>query len=269
MLLALRRHISAPVDLIMARPRISRFGTACSIRRCLYRRRRSNRSGRGGAAARSRAAPGRRPVVQRESERPGLCAARRPSAPVSRLRPRRTTGAGNCSATSRDSSGRQRRKAPNYSPLAAPCDRAAARSMTLCRVNSMRSRKRSPCPPSPASSTSPSRCRSMALSARGRSTPACSDFAKSRGRRRSSRAPASGTPSARRSCTSRRANTSPPQPTDYHPALVVDDIDAWRARFAEHDVDISDQPTIYNRRRFDVRDPFGNRIEIMTEGDAT
>ncbi|HEY7801768.1 MAG TPA: VOC family protein [Dehalococcoidia bacterium] len=61
----------------------------------------------------------------------------------------------------------------------------------------------------------------------------------------------------------------PAQMTDYHPALVVDDIDAWRARFAAHDIEISDQPTIYNRRRFDVRDPFGNRIEIMTEGDAT
>ena len=64
-------------------------------------------------------------------------------------------------------------------------------------------------------------------------------------------------------------NHVPDGDTDYHPALVVDDIDAWRARFAENGVDVTDQPTIYNRRRFDIRDPFGNRIEITTEGDAT
>lgn len=56
---------------------------------------------------------------------------------------------------------------------------------------------------------------------------------------------------------------------DYHPALIVDDIDAWRALFREHGVEVHDQPTIFGRRRFDVRDPFGNRIELTTEGDAT
>jgi catechol 2,3-dioxygenase-like lactoylglutathione lyase family enzyme len=57
-------------------------------------------------------------------------------------------------------------------------------------------------------------------------------------------------------------------PGDHHPALVVDDIDGWRERLAQHGVEISDQPTIYNRRRFDARDPFGNRLEFTTEGDA-
>jgi catechol 2,3-dioxygenase-like lactoylglutathione lyase family enzyme len=61
----------------------------------------------------------------------------------------------------------------------------------------------------------------------------------------------------------------PEEKGDRHPALVVDDIDAWRARFAEYEIEVSDQPTIYNRRRFDIRDPFGNRIEITTEGDPT
>ncbi|MBF6599992.1 MAG: VOC family protein [Dehalococcoidia bacterium] len=61
----------------------------------------------------------------------------------------------------------------------------------------------------------------------------------------------------------------PHEPTDYHPALVVDDIDAWRARFVRHGVEVRDQPTIYKRRRLDIRDPFNNRIEIMTEGDGT
>ena len=60
----------------------------------------------------------------------------------------------------------------------------------------------------------------------------------------------------------------PGETGDRHPALVVDDIDAWRARFAEHNVDVIDQPTLYNRRRFNVRDPFGNLLELMTEGDA-
>lgn len=55
---------------------------------------------------------------------------------------------------------------------------------------------------------------------------------------------------------------------DRHPALVVDDIDAWRARFHEHGVEVIDQPTIFGRVRFNVRDPFGNLLELMTEGDA-
>lgn len=57
-------------------------------------------------------------------------------------------------------------------------------------------------------------------------------------------------------------------PGDRHPALVVDDIDAWRGRFREHAVDVIDQPTLYGRRRFNVRDPFGNLIELTTEGEA-
>lgn len=64
-------------------------------------------------------------------------------------------------------------------------------------------------------------------------------------------------------------DAAPEEKGDRHPAFVVDDIDAWRGRFIEHGIAVVDQPTIYNRRRFDVRDPFGNRIEIMTEGDGT
>lgn len=59
----------------------------------------------------------------------------------------------------------------------------------------------------------------------------------------------------------------PEEKGDRHPALVVDDIDAWRERFEQHGVPVDDQPTIYNRRRFNVRDPFGNLLELMTEGD--
>jgi catechol 2,3-dioxygenase-like lactoylglutathione lyase family enzyme len=62
-------------------------------------------------------------------------------------------------------------------------------------------------------------------------------------------------------------DNAPRENGDRHPALIVDDIDAWRERFAAHNVDVIDQPTIYNRRRFNVRDPFGNLLELTTEGD--
>ena len=58
-----------------------------------------------------------------------------------------------------------------------------------------------------------------------------------------------------------------PEKGDRHPALVVDDLEGWRARFTEHGVELIDQPTIYGRRRFNVRDPFGNLLELMTEGE--
>jgi catechol 2,3-dioxygenase-like lactoylglutathione lyase family enzyme len=57
-------------------------------------------------------------------------------------------------------------------------------------------------------------------------------------------------------------------PGDRHPAFAVDDIDAWRSRFGEHNVTVIDLPTLYGRVRFNVRDPFGNLIELTTEGEA-
>lgn len=60
---------------------------------------------------------------------------------------------------------------------------------------------------------------------------------------------------------------APVEKGDRHPALVVDDIDGWRARLVSAGVEVTDQPTIFGRRRFDIRDPFGNRIELMTEGN--
>jgi catechol 2,3-dioxygenase-like lactoylglutathione lyase family enzyme len=59
----------------------------------------------------------------------------------------------------------------------------------------------------------------------------------------------------------------PGSPGDRHPALVVDDIDAWRRHLADRGVEIAEQPTLFGRERFNVRDPFGNLIELMTEGD--
>jgi catechol 2,3-dioxygenase-like lactoylglutathione lyase family enzyme len=60
----------------------------------------------------------------------------------------------------------------------------------------------------------------------------------------------------------------PAEKGDRHPALVVDDIDGWRARFAELGIEVIDLPTLFGRRRFNIHDPFGNLIELMTEGDA-
>ena len=47
-----------------------------------------------------------------------------------------------------------------------------------------------------------------------------------------------------------------------HLCLQVDDLDAFRRRFAEHGVAIEETHPIHNRPRFFVRDPFGNLIEL-------
>ena len=50
--------------------------------------------------------------------------------------------------------------------------------------------------------------------------------------------------------------------TAQHLCLQVDDIDAYRARLADHGVEIQETTPIHNRPRFFVRDPFGNLIEL-------
>lgn len=45
-----------------------------------------------------------------------------------------------------------------------------------------------------------------------------------------------------------------------HPALVVDDLDAYRARLGDNWTDADDLP---GTRRGHTRDPFGNRIELV------
>jgi catechol 2,3-dioxygenase-like lactoylglutathione lyase family enzyme len=54
-----------------------------------------------------------------------------------------------------------------------------------------------------------------------------------------------------------------PNSSGQHLCLQVDDIDAYRARFAEHGVDVQETTPIHNRPRFFVRDPFGNLIELV------
>ena len=61
---------------------------------------------------------------------------------------------------------------------------------------------------------------------------------------------------------------APSERGDRHPAFIVDDIAAWKARFGDSGIQVIDQPTIANRERFNVRDPFGNLLELTTEGDS-
>ena len=48
-----------------------------------------------------------------------------------------------------------------------------------------------------------------------------------------------------------------------HPALLVDDLAALRARLAEHGVAFDEGQPLEGYARGDVLDPFGNRIELM------
>lgn len=48
-----------------------------------------------------------------------------------------------------------------------------------------------------------------------------------------------------------------------HVALNVTSAEHWRVVFTQHSVPIFENAQIEGYKRFDVRDPFGNRIEIM------
>ena len=48
-----------------------------------------------------------------------------------------------------------------------------------------------------------------------------------------------------------------------HPALLVDDLGAMRARLAEHGVSFAEGGPLEGYVRGDIADPFGNRIELM------
>jgi catechol 2,3-dioxygenase-like lactoylglutathione lyase family enzyme len=48
-----------------------------------------------------------------------------------------------------------------------------------------------------------------------------------------------------------------------HPALLVDDLGAFRAGLERHGVDFVPGDSLEGYVRGDIRDPFGNRIELM------
>lgn len=51
--------------------------------------------------------------------------------------------------------------------------------------------------------------------------------------------------------------------TKAHLAYEVDDVAVWRARFEARGVPVAEQPPIPGFERFEIRDPFGNRIEFI------
>lgn len=51
--------------------------------------------------------------------------------------------------------------------------------------------------------------------------------------------------------------------TKAHLAFEVDDIDQWRRRLAEQGIETFNQPLIPGYDRLHLKDPFGNRVEII------
>lgn len=53
-----------------------------------------------------------------------------------------------------------------------------------------------------------------------------------------------------------------------HPAFLAEDVDLMAQRLHEEGYPVSWDNSLPNRRRFYTEDPFGNRIEIMKDGDG-
>jgi catechol 2,3-dioxygenase-like lactoylglutathione lyase family enzyme len=51
--------------------------------------------------------------------------------------------------------------------------------------------------------------------------------------------------------------------TKAHIAYRVDDLEGWRKTLESHDIEIFDGIQIPQFRRFEFRDPFGNRVEFL------
>ena len=51
--------------------------------------------------------------------------------------------------------------------------------------------------------------------------------------------------------------------TKAHIAYQVDDIEAWRTRLQENGIGIGDSIPFAGFERFEIRDPFGNRVEFI------
>ncbi|TMC46491.1 MAG: glyoxalase [Chloroflexi bacterium] len=56
--------------------------------------------------------------------------------------------------------------------------------------------------------------------------------------------------------------------TKAHPALLVEDIDATRTALRLAGAAVEDDDTLPGRRRLYTRDPFGNRLELIQDGDG-
>ena len=51
--------------------------------------------------------------------------------------------------------------------------------------------------------------------------------------------------------------------TKAHIAYQVTDIDMWRKKLESYDITIIESKSIPDLKRFELRDPFGNRVEIV------
>ena len=51
--------------------------------------------------------------------------------------------------------------------------------------------------------------------------------------------------------------------TKAHVAYEVEDLESWRRRLSAYDIAVTDGIQIPGQRRFEFRDPFGNRIEFL------
>ncbi|MGE7749175.1 VOC family protein [Lysinibacillus fusiformis] len=51
--------------------------------------------------------------------------------------------------------------------------------------------------------------------------------------------------------------------TKAHIAYQVEDIDYWKMKLAKHQIEIVESVPIPSYERFEFRDPFGNRLEII------
>ncbi|MEP7074289.1 MAG: VOC family protein [Acidobacteriota bacterium] len=54
-----------------------------------------------------------------------------------------------------------------------------------------------------------------------------------------------------------------------HVAYLVADLEGWRTKLIEHNVEILDGIPMPNYRRFEFRDPFGNRVEFLERTDGS
>ena len=63
-------------------------------------------------------------------------------------------------------------------------------------------------------------------------------------------------------------DNAPVDESDRHPAFIVGDVAALKARLREQGAEVLDAPTLIGRERFFSRDPFGNRLEFMTLPDG-
>ncbi len=50
--------------------------------------------------------------------------------------------------------------------------------------------------------------------------------------------------------------------TKAHIAYAVDDVDAWHTKLEDHGIKIAEAVPIPGHKRFEFRDPFGNRVEL-------